>query len=72
MVIGVLLYCLMLLDIFINTGIAHISNGGISRITNAIMVGPIVLNPISVASAFVLGTLFVLVGRYLKRRNSAA
>lgn len=69
MVTGVLLYTFMLLDIIINTAFAHISNGGVSRITNALLIGPIVFNPISVASAFVLGTIFTLTGLFLKKKE---
>lgn len=43
LIIGLLLYGIMFLDIIINTVIAHVSNDGVPRITNALMVGPIVL-----------------------------
>lgn len=69
LVIGIILYCVAALDITINTLIAHIANDGLSKITNAIMVGPFVVNPLSVSSALVLGTVFVLIGLVLKSRN---
>lgn len=65
--IAVLLYGVMLLDIMINTAIAHITNNGISRISDAIMVGPLVVNPISVLSAFVIGTVLILIGLITKQ-----
>ena len=69
MVIGSLMYCFVLLDILINTIIAHVSNSGVSRITNAITLGPIVFNPISAISIFLTGTIFFLVGLLLKLKN---
>lgn len=69
--IGVLLYGVMLLDIVVNTAIAHISNNGVSRITNAPMVGPFVINPVSVLSAFAIGTILVCIGLFVRRVASS-
>lgn len=66
---GVVLYCIMILDILINTIIAHTTNDGASRITNAVMIGPIVFNPISVICVFVLGTIFISIGLILKKQK---
>lgn len=66
---GIMIYIVMLLDIIINTAIAHISNDGVSRITNAIMIGPVVFNPISVLPTFALGTVLILIGLILKKRD---
>lgn len=66
LVIGVILYCVAFLDIAVNTIIAHLSNNGTSVITNAIMIGPFVFNPISVSAALAVGSIFVVVGIIMK------
>ena len=69
LLVGILLYCIMALDIIINTVIAQVTNNGVSRITNALMIGPIVFNPLSVLFTFALGTLCILIGLFLRYKD---
>ncbi|MDL2310758.1 hypothetical protein LJC13_02125 [Peptostreptococcaceae bacterium OttesenSCG-928-C18] len=69
-IIGIVLYVIAISDIIINTLIAHFFNNGVPKISNSIIVGPLVINPISVFSALALGTIFVILGIISKKRNS--
>lgn len=55
-------YILFALDLIVNTALAHIFNGGQSLIANAMMLGPVVVNVISLSISFSIATILLIIG----------
>lgn len=55
-------YILFALDLIVNTALAHILNGGQSLIANAMMLGPFVVNVISLSISFSIATILLVIG----------